>query len=117
MHEVCAAEGGGPPLDPFSSHLWISYGGMDYLSTLATLAHMESERSGYLSLMYQLINRLGRVRTIQISLHVIPDWSSYKLRKSLILKFKGFSANCNGRNVSYEKATSGVGFFQSWAWF
>ena len=81
LHEMCASEGGGPPLLSYSSHIWIAYGGMSHLTTLNSLASMESERSGYLSLLFQLLNRMGRVRTIQISLHVIPVWSSYKLRK------------------------------------
>lgn len=81
IHELCSSEGGGPPLEPFSMHLWIGFGGMEYLSTLTVVRAMNSERIGYLSIVYQLLNRLGRTRTIPVSLGVIPGWSSFKIRK------------------------------------
>ena len=81
LHEVCSAEGNFPILGPFCIHFWIGYGGMDYLGTLRSQEGTEIERVGYLSVVYSVMNRLHRCRTIQVSLGVIPQWSSYKRRK------------------------------------
>ena len=81
VHEICAMDGNGPALVPYSVHLWIAYGGLDFLATLNATEGLPLERTGYLSMLYQILNRLERSRTIQISLGAIPRWSSFKNSK------------------------------------
>ena len=80
LHELSAAEGGGPILHPYSIHLWIAYGAFDFLSTLTKVEHLEHERVGYLTVLYSLMNSMDRIRRISISLGAIPRWSSFKQR-------------------------------------
>ena len=81
VHELCAVEGNGPPLEPYSVHLWISYGAFEVIANLRSLEGTLVERVGYLSCLYMLLNRLRRCRTIQTSLGVVPQWSSFKRRE------------------------------------